>query len=407
MFARNHHRSRHGATVGQDVRRLAGFVGILAVIALAAWALALAAPAQTASFAPRGLDPLAAQRIAAAPQVIDLQALVDRQDRVVLRAGTYILTRHVRIARPNVVIECPDGVARIISQAAGEQRETPLIDATGGYRLQLRNLWLSTYGDRETPPVGAGLLLARDERLSPMLAYLENVSIRGKWRVAALVNIAGEASTFVHCDFNNQWPGGHAVLFAGRKPERMIVRSNPVPQTTLQNAFVSCAFGVMAPFQERNDGAACIAVEGQHGDAIGDIVLHGGGWSAKQPGSYGMLLSPRGDSGHIRGIWLYGIRAEIDHGAAVMHIDQPDRQQVSDILWQGGSAVFTDTLLSVESTRAVSRIRIENVALSGGRPTSPIIRIPHAQHCAFDLAGFNHPDPVLIPGHNLNNQVRR
>lgn len=337
---------------------------------------------------------------------IDLQVLVDQSAAVSLPAGTYLIDRHVRIRRPNVRIECPNGVARIVSEARGEERETPILDATGGYGLTLRNLDIGTRGDRRTPPVGAGLLLARDEKLSPMLAMLENVSISGKFRVAALVNVAGEASGFYNCVFRNQHPGGHAVLFAARLPERLPVRSNPAPQTTLQNSFFNCSLVVLDPFAERNDGAACLAIESLEGDTIGDITFFGGGWSAKQPGSYGMLIRCRGRAGHVNGIGIFGLRAECDNGEAVIRVDQPDGQTAGYFTWTGGSAVFARRFLEVHGDYAITNWKIDNVHLAGGRPDTPVVQVPHTQRCWFDLTGARAPWPIHIERSTRGDVVR-
>ncbi len=327
---------------------------------------------------------------------IDLQAALDRGGVIQLPPGTLLLERHVRISKPDVRIECPGGIARLVSVARGAERDTPIVDATGAYGLQIENVQITTYGDADTTPVGAGLYLGRDAALSPMQARLANVAIHGKFRVAALVNTAGEASTFEHCDFRNLQPGGHAVLLAGRHPSRLPVRSSPQPQTCLQNTFVSCSFAVNDPFSPRCDGSACLAIESLDGDVIGDVALFGGGFSAKQPGSYGLLIRCQGRGGHVNAVNVYGLRAECNEAEAVIRVDQPEGQSAGFVTWDGGSIVFAARLVHVTGEFAISNWSIEDVNLSGGRADVPAVQIPHTQRCRFDLSGLDAAWPISI-----------
>lgn len=359
----------------------------------AAWLLcALAAPAGTAAQPPQ--------------RRIDLQALIDQSDVIRLEAGDWLIDRHVRINRPNVRIECPNGLARIVTIAGGGERELPIIDATGAYGLTLSNLAISTFGDARAQPAGAGLYLARDEKLSPMSARLDNVQIYGKFRVAALVNVAGEASGFYNCIFRNLQPGGHAVLLTARPPQRLPVRSAPQPQTCLQNAFFNCSLGVSDPFAARSDGSACLAIESLDGDVVGDVTLFGGGFSAKQPGSYGILIRCHGRGGHVNSIHLYGLRAECNDCEAVIRVDQPDGQSVGHLTWNGGSAVFSGRFLHVTGEYAISHWRIEGLHLSGGLPDVPVVQVPHTQYCRFELSSTTAPWPLLIEKSTRADQIR-
>ncbi|MEP0846434.1 MAG: hypothetical protein HRF50_06375 [Phycisphaerae bacterium] len=337
---------------------------------------------------------------------IDLQAAINQSDVVQIPAGDWLLDRHVRVARPNVRIECPSGMARLITVAFGPERQTPILDATGGYGLLLRNIEISTYGDAQTAPAGAGLLLGRDEKLSPMSAKLDNVLIRGRFRVAALVNVAGECSGFYNCEFTNSEPGGHAVLFVAQHPQRLSAHSHPRPQTCLQNAFFNCSLGVNNPFGPRCDGSACLAVESLENDTIGDITLFGGGFSAKQPGSFGVLIRCRGRGGHVNGLALYGLRAECNESEAVIRVDQPDGQTASFVTWVGGSAVFSKRFVHVLGEFAISNWKIDNVHLTGGVPEVPVVQVPHAQRCWFDLTSAAAPWPIQIEKSTRGDVIR-